>query len=57
MVEIRLIGEPAEVDAALTALAKATELHRSRRKPARGAPGQVIQYGVITLPRTGQVTP
>ena len=49
MIELRLIGRPEEIDTALDVLSTVAELHRSRRKPARGCEGHVIQYGVMAL--------
>ncbi|MGH3647625.1 MAG: hypothetical protein ACRDTM_10700 [Micromonosporaceae bacterium] len=56
MIELRLIGDPAEIDAALTVLARLVKVHQGRRKPVRGAAGQVIQYGAVVLPSAGWVT-
>jgi hypothetical protein len=53
-VELRLIGDPACVDAALTALADAVELTPGTRKPTRDRDGRVIQYATLTAPTTPQ---
>ena len=51
-VEVRLIGDPAAVDATLAALTAAVELTRGTRKPTRGRDGRVIQYATVTAPST-----
>jgi hypothetical protein len=58
MIELRLIGHPDDIDAALAVLARVVDVRQGRRKPARDAAGQVIQYGGIILPHTaGRVLP
>jgi hypothetical protein len=49
-VQLRLIGAPADVDAVLEVLAMVLDVTASTRKPARGAAGQVLQYGTVTGP-------
>jgi len=48
-VDVRLIGAPAEVDAALAALAGVVVLSRSTRKPTRDGDGRIIQYATLTV--------
>ena len=51
-VELRLIGAPTQVDAALAALADAVELTRGTRKPTRDRDGRIIQYATLTVSTT-----
>jgi hypothetical protein len=49
-VQLRLIGAPADVDAVLEVLPMVLDVTAAGRKPARGAAGQVLQYGTVTAP-------
>jgi hypothetical protein len=48
-VDLRLIGAPEEVDAALDVLAEVVELSRSTRKSTRDGDGRVIQYATLSV--------
>lgn len=54
-VELRLIGTPTRVDAALGVL-PADRLIPGRRKPTRDGDGRVIQYALLTVPAPREAT-